>query len=449
MGIINLKSVQLELREYGLFYIGIAMHLFGGILGNIAILASSGYAFYYFSTKKEINIYKVFLLLYPSICMGENSYLENSVSINVGIYKFLKNVLFIGPIALSTKLALGLALPVRFLLYLKASNFSFPKAIWFLLVFTTLYNLLLSFFAGTSNGSGLTVGLRIVLILGVLILPQLVSSKEKFSRQFDKIFVVSALSLAFGVMNGHWLFITYGFLPYLWLRYKSLSFRLILVLTVANSFLFGIGTTITIALIFLCSLLFLILSKINFINIKNIYSIGAFLVVLPVVITVYVVSIPFESIYFDFSSISGYIKFKLIGDRKPIWDATYSLILSNNFFSAPAGNALIVYFDYITTWKEWEEGSHNIFLEIGRQVSCFAMLISVYFLPKTLYSGYKNLENKNDLFRILSFTSIYIMFGISGQSLVYDGVGFMFWLLVGQFGLLKFGLNENIAHFSS
>jgi hypothetical protein len=33
--------------------------------------------------------------------------------------------------------------------------------------------------------------------------------------------------------------------------------------------------------------------------------------------------------------------------------------------------------------------------------------------------------------------SIYIMFGLSGQSLVYDGVGFMFWIIIAQYTKIK------------
>ena len=445
----NLKKIQTELRKYGVFYFLIFIHLLGGLIADFAIIVSSVYAFYYFCLKKEIDLYVVFLLLFTSICMGQNSYIENVSNINVGIYDLFKNILFIGPIALSTNLALALAVPVRILLNLKRNKTYCFISIWYLALFLAVISLFSAFFSGLENKSGLTVGFRIVLTMGVLFLPQLVSSKEKFIKQFDKIFILSAISLGFGLMNAHWLFITFGFLPYLWFRFKSFRLKVIIALSLVNSFFIGAGSTLTVLFIFVCSSIFLLFAKFNIFNKKNSKYFALIFVLIPIVITVYVVSIPFETINYDLTTFSGYVKFKIIGDRKPIWDASYSQIFSQNFFIPPAGSSLDVYLDYINTWKNWEEGSHNIFLEIGRQVSGFCMFLFAFLLPKTLYSGYKNLSNQNELFLMLCFTSIYIMFGLSGQSIVYDGVGFLYWLLIAQFSKINSRDNENITYISS
>jgi hypothetical protein len=157
----------------------------------------------------------------------------------------------------------------------------------------------------------------------------------------------------------------------------------------------------------------------------------------------YILYVPFESYDFDFSSFWGYFNFKLIGDRKPIWDASLNQILSAHFLIPHAGSSLEVYFDYIKSWVLWEEGSHNIFLEIGRQVSGLAMVFFIIVIPVIVLKQLRSAESRQEMIIVLSFTSIYITFGISGQSIVYDGVGFLYWLMISQF------IRQNRSSFES
>ncbi|WP_433833720.1 O-antigen ligase family protein [Flavobacterium anhuiense] len=439
-----MREIQADLKKYGMLYVLIFLHLFGGVIADFAIIVSSFYAFFYFSLKKEIDLYVVFLLLYTNICMGQNSDAENVSNINVGIYALFKNVLIIGPIALSTKFAFALAVPVRALLNFAKTKPYWLVGIWFLTVLFSIIGLFISFFSGAENKAGLTVGFRIVLTMGVVLLPQLVSSKERFLKQFDKIFILSAVSLSLGLMNAHWLFITFGFLPYLWFRFKSFPLKFVLLLCLGRT-LIGLETTITIVAMIVLSFIFLIFAKVDIFNKKKLKYLGPLFILIPILITIYVVRMPVDKLGYDFTSVMGYVKFKLIGDRKPIWDASFLQISSQNFFIAPAGSSLEVYFDYIDKWTEWSEGSHNIFLEIGRQTSYFSMLFYAGLIYKTMYYAYKNLTDKVDCYILLSFTSIYLAFGLSGQHIVYDGVGFMFWLFIAQFSKIKIRKNENIT----
>ena len=443
-----MNEILADLKKYGVLYFLIILHLFGGIIANVAIILSSCYAFYYFCFRKEVDLYVVFLLLFTGICMGQNSESENVSNINVGIYALFKNVLIIGPIALSTKFAFALATPVRALLNLGKTKSYWLLGLWYLVILFSIIGLFLSFFSGQENKAGLTVGFRIALTVGVVLIPQLVSSKKEFLKQFDKIFILSAVSLSLGLMNAHWLFITFAFLPYLWYRFKSIAVRAVILLCLGRIFV-GLEATITIIAMIVLSFLFLLLAKFKIFNQKNLTFLGLFFIILPVLITIYVVMMPIDKIGYDFTSITGYIKFKLIGDRKPIWDASFLQISTENFFIAPSGSSLEVYFDYIDKWTEWPEGSHNIFLEIGRQIGAFSMLFFTFLISKTLYTSYKLLSNNLDCFIILSFTSIYLAFGLSGQHIVYDGVGFMYWLLIAQFAQFNPKENENITYNSS
>lgn len=443
-----MKDLQADLKKYGGLYFLILLHLCGGIIANLAIIISSCYAFFYFCFKKEVDLYVVFLLLYTNICMGQNSDAENISNINVGIYAFFKNVLIIGPIALSTKFAFALAVPVRALLNFAKTKPYWLFGVWSLTVLFSIIGLFLSFFSGAENKAGLTVGFRIALTMGVVLLPQLVSSKEEFLRQFDKIFILSAVSLSLGLMNAHWLFITFGFLPYLWFRFKSFPLKIVILLCLGRT-LIGLETTITIIAMIVISFIFLIFTKVNIFTKKKLKYVGPFFILIPVFITIYVVLMPVDKIGYDFTSIMGYVKFKLIGDRKPIWDASFLQINNQNFFVAPAGSSLEVYFDYIDKWTEWSEGSHNIFLEIGRQTNGFSMFFFTGLIFKIMYSAYKNLSDKIDCYILLSFTSVYLAFGLSGQHIVYDGVGFMFWLFIAQLSKFKIRKNENITYLGS
>lgn len=443
-----MRQILADLKKYWFLYFLILLHLLGGIIANVAIIVSSCYAFYYFCFRKEVDLYVVFLLLYTNICMGQNSEAENVSNINVGVYTLFKNVLIIGPIALSTKFAFALATPVRALLNLEKTKSFWVLMLWYLAVLFSIIGLFVSFASGQENKAGLTVGFRIALTMGIVLVPQLISSKEEFLRQFDKIFIFSAVSLSLGLMNAHWLFITFGFLPYLWFRFKSVPLKTVILLCLARIFV-GLETTITIVSMILISFMFLLLAKFKILNQKNLKNLGLLFILLPILITVYVVLMPIDKIGYDFTSITGYVKFKLIGDRKPIWDASFLQMTNQNFFIAPSGSSLEVYFDYIDKWTEWAEGSHNIFLEIGRQAGRFCMYFFTFLIFKTLYSAYKSLSNKTECFIILSFTSIYLAFGLSGQHIVYDGVGFMYWLLIAQFAKFNFKENENITYLSS
>jgi hypothetical protein len=439
-----LSKLQVDSKKYGFFFFLILLHLIGGSVANAAIIVSSCYSFFYFSFKKELDLYVVFLLLFTNICMGQNSEAENVSNINIGVYNNFLNVLIIGPLALSTKFAFALAVPVRVLMNITKAKSYFSLLLWFFIIFTSLVGLFLSFSSGVENKAGLTVGFRIALTMGVVLLPAMVCDRKEFLKQLDKILITSLIALALGLMNAHWLFITYGFLPYLWFRYKSI-FAKVLVFMCFGRLLIGVEASITIVGTLLVSIAFGLLIRLKILGNKSLRYFGLLLVLLPILITIYVLSLPVDKIGYSLESLWGYIEFKLIGDRKPIWDASYLQIISQNFFIAPAGSSLEVYFDYIMQWRDWPEGSHNIFLEIGRQISAFAMITFTCLIVNTLFKAFRNLSNEVDSRIILCFAAVYLAFGLSGQHIVYDGVGFMFWLLVSQLTIINNENNEDIT----
>ena len=75
----KVKQLKNYSKYFGLIILIIA-HFFGESLANLAIVVSSIYAFYYFIFKKEVDLFVLFLLLFPSICLGEINQDTNSLT---------------------------------------------------------------------------------------------------------------------------------------------------------------------------------------------------------------------------------------------------------------------------------------------------------------------------------------------------------------------------------
>jgi hypothetical protein len=431
---ILIRDIFLDLKKYGIFYFLILLHFVGGSVTNMVVILSSLYSFFYFSTRKSIDLYTIFLLLFTNIALGNGA---DEFSSNVSFISFFNNVVIIGPLAVSVKLFLVFSIPFRLYLLNKNLKINFYFIAWCFIVLFSFLGLIYSYVYGAENKSGLTVGFRISLLFGVFFINFSNIDKIDFYNKLNKIFKFSLIIMSLGIVTGHWVFIMVGFIPFAWINLKSYFFKLLILFNLSKV-IFDFQTTITIAAIFFVSIILYLFFKLKLLNRHNIKLAVSALITLPVLITVYVLSLPIDENGYDFSTIQGYIYFKIFGDRKPIWDASLNVIKSHNFFLTPAGSKLDVYFDYVKKWKEWEEGSHNIFLEIGRQVSFFGMIILSIIIIKGLYRISKNLIYKIDYYFIFSILSIYVTFGLSGQSIIYDGVGFIFCLFIVIFSQIKY-----------
>ena len=283
------------------------------------------------------------------------------------------------------------------------------------------------------NPSGLTVGIRIVLSVGCLFVPLFVTEIELL-KSIKRIFNSSILLLLLGVLSGHWIFVLAGFIPFLflmirisWVLFTSLS-TLILLLS---------GSSFTIQLTILVSFLLLLFSKYNFLSLrKNIFT-SLFIGLIPLLITITTLNIKSDNYSRDSSG--NYIEklgFKFFDDRKPLWDATFEQIVSTNFWIAPAGRPTPID-GYWNKEDEWTAGAHNIFLEIPRQIGNFGGLIILGILIYHISKIGLNNFNYASKYLYISFISVFVVYGLVGNSLVYDGVGFLYWLLIGQFYHLK------------
>lgn len=442
MNLIDLFTKQKV--SYVLTYCLLILHFIGGNIANLSILITSLWIFYYIIFVRNLDLYLIFLLLIPTIVFSEQNSLD-SFSNNITLFSGFKNVWIIGPFALSSAFMMVLAVPFRCIIELRKTTPKFLTILWLINILMAFGGLIIALFLKTENPSGLTVGFRIALTIGTLLITKTVTDKKTFFESFDKIILVSFLLLILGLLSAHWVFIVFGFIPYFWHRIKPKIFSLVPLVFSFNIF-YNLNNTITIlGILFVSILSYCIInwSKIMrklLLNRKFILLI----ITIPIVITIFTLSLKKSGVY-DTSTIKGYAEFKLLGDRKPIWDASWDDIWSSPFFIKPAGGKLIVYFDFLNEWQEWTPGSHNIFLEIGRQISAFSMISFIIIILVSLYRLGKYIESKNDLIVFYCFLSVYLVFGLTGQSLIYNGVGALFWLLLGQFYQVLFYNDQKLS----
>jgi hypothetical protein len=426
-----LTRVVRHMQSYGAAYVLVALH-FAGSISTVAIAVSCAWLAVHFVRRRNVDLYLVFVLLTPSIVFVSNDPDAQGLSGASALFDHFNSVVLFGPLALSTRLVLSLMLPVRVLLRYKQVRFRWLTVAWHVAVVLAAIGLVYSVMAGNKNPSGLTVGFRIALSIGAVLVPPCVPDQDEFMAGMDKILAFSMLVLVAGLTNGQWLFIAFGLIPYSWMRFKPRILALVplafaaRILALQSSTLTGLG-------IILSSLTSLILIGSN--RVTNLLLRRKVIMIaglaLPILLTVYVLSLP-PTDRFDLTSLQGYAQFKLLGDRKPVWDASFAQIIHSSPLVVPAGNVMDVYIGFLDQSVEWTSGSHNIFLEIGRQIGALGMILLSVVMIVMLYRTGKRMRTTQQLVLFYCFLSIYVVFGVTGNSLVYDGVGAMYWLLVGQ-----------------
>jgi hypothetical protein len=345
------------------------------------------------------------------------------------VYSQFNDVIYLGPIALSTRLVISIAIVVRLFLQHFRIIFSYMGLSWIIVLVLSVVGLILSIAKGIINEGGITMGFRIAMTMGMLLLPSIVKGLQEFYDDLRKIVFVSYLLLCVGLMNGQWFFVTFGLVPVLLCFRISIRYAFLpIILLLSNQY--WNYWTITAVGILVLSFAFYFINRSTAIVFRNRY-LYLFLVLFPLLFTLWVLNAP-SADSFELSSVLDYTKFKLYGDRKPIWDEVWILIV-NYPFVLPAGQIFEVYFSFLNSSINWPGGAHNVFLEFGRQLGGLCMVLLSAILLKKLMSYKPNLSSLIDRTTLSSFMSIYFIFSITGNSLIYDGVGSLYWLLFGQF----------------
>ncbi len=414
------------INKYGIPLFLIILHFCGDFINYVAIICSSIYLAIYYLSKSKVDLYKIFLLLVPSIIFKDKLEFSDADLIFSSNLPKIYNTIIIGPLALSSRFIFSLSVPIKLLLTFNKNKDRLLVLLWFFSVALSIIGLYYSYFSNSENSSGLTVGFRIALSLGIVLSPLVVEVKS-FYKELNYILLTSLCLLFLNLITNHWYFVILGFLPYLGYCNKKLI-PLILYIFVSILFTSIFKLTIMLALVF--SIIFSLLVFFNIGAVKK-KIMKILIIIFPLLLTIIVLCIQSNG-YYDLSTIEGFAYFKLLGDRKPIWDASFNQIIHSSFFIGEAGNVLSVYFDFNNTLVDWSAGSHNIFLEIGRQLGVINFIILTILLFVKLFKTSFIIESKQEYLLFFGFISVYLSIGLTGQAIIYDGVGAMFWLIFSQ-----------------
>lgn len=441
-----------KIGRYKLEIILIFLQLCGPYVGVLGLILACFYSFYVISFKTRIDILQIFLLLIPAIVF--RSILAGEVSNDGSVENFiwyklniptLINSHIIGPINVSVKLAMSFGVLVRLILTIKKQKHFFLFFIWLICLLISMYGLYLSRSIGLESSSGLTVGLRTVLSIGAILIPLTISSNHNLIFDIIIITKISILIFLFGFMTNHWFFIFPCLLPFLYSSHtnkmwKFLSVLVSLMLLIMNySFTLKITVLLSWLLIYINDNKFLFKKLYNYKFSKIIFFVSPFLIIFYAIKDTSLFSLTNDD------GLVNYFQFKFFADRGALWFYTTNLILSSDFWVVPAGRDILVsgstYGDVL-----WGAGAHNIYLEMARQLGLFVTILLTVIMSFTIIKIIKFTNKKNNLGKLgLVFAGVYLVFGMTGNSLIYDGVGFFFWLICG----LIYKIHEDFTSISS
>jgi len=426
-----------KLIKYRLEFIFIILQVIEPF-GTIGLLLSSLYIFYSIAFKSKLDLISIFILFIPSIALGTSSVsreLGNEVQVAakwIKIYlPYIKSIFIIGPIAVSVPFLAALAVPVRMLIFYRNNTNRLLTGIWILVLIISIIGTYLAVTSGKVSAGGLTVGFRIALSVGAVLLPLSVNRKD-LENQLLVIIKISLVLFLLGFLNGIWKFVAVCFPAYLIFQKEKKIWSMVGVISLLIILFFDFSFTITLtAGVSFLFLLFFNYKK-NTTTFFNLAILRYLLFLFPVWFMFLVVfgnmSLDSDSGIFSARFIS-----KIFEDRAPLWMYTLELIYGSNFFLVPAARDVIVY-DYSKIGEDaWGVGAHNIYLETARHLGVFAtLLISLiigYILLNSLKISRYNMKMSKF---ILPLFVTYIVWGLTGNALMYDGSGFLYWLIVGQ-----------------
>jgi hypothetical protein len=417
----------------------------GGVIADISIIIAFCFSFLYFCFSREVDIVLIFLMLTPSIVLrnippengtflffGKSNY-HDYTWLQIALPK-LKDVFIVGPFALSAKLGFALAVPIRLICFFNKTRYPNSLILWFLVLIISIGGLWLSVYKGIKSESGITVGLRIALSLGTLFLPSCISDMAKFNKSLLRILMISIILFILGLLTEHWLFVVSGLLPFIFLYSHRIFVKLLVI--ISSIILLVMDFTFTFKGIVVLSIFFYILIEWKlFISIFKLRIIKYFILIIPILLTLMIV---FSDQFLEYNGDGKFkreLSEKINSDRKILWQASFAQI-STSFPLIVAGGRPIPVQNF-QGHNTWDPGAHNIYLEISRQLGVLTFFIVLFSVLNVMMNVWSVIEGKKELILFSGLLSVYLVFGFTGNSIIYDGVGFLFWFVVGQYCRLK------------
>jgi hypothetical protein len=337
-------------------------------------------------------------------------------------------------VALSGKLGLALAVPIRMVYFYKKTDYPIFFILWFLVLIIAITGLSAAVFKGISNESGITVGLRIALSMGTMFLPLFITNKDEFDKSLLKILEISIILFLAGLLNEHWLFVVAGLFPYVFICTKSILIKALAL--VSSLIILVMDYTFTFKGILMLSIFFYFIIDLKLFH--SIFKSGIVKLSVLSFALILTLIIVYSDQFLEYTGKSEFKKQlseKINSDRKILWKASYAQICSSFPLVVAGGRPIPV--NNFQGRDKWDPGAHNIYLEISRQLGVLAFLILFFSFLNILYNLWSKIDEKNDLILLTGLVSVFLVFGFTGNSLVYDGVGFLFWLIIGQLARLR------------
>lgn len=129
---------------------------------------------------------------------------------------------------------------------------------------------------------------------------------------------------------------------------------------------------------------------------------------------------------------------KLLDDRAIVWTNTINLIIEPPYIFVPAGRTF--FYEHIVRGKEeWTVGSHNLYLEIFRQLGFFTGTVIIFIMMYAM-KGVVGLLRLNLLgiekVIVSALIGIFVAYGSTLHTLINEGLGFVFWSLIGIYQII-------------
>ena len=441
----NSRFIYVVNKYYLLAIVLVVGQIVGGVISDVSVIITFFWSLIYFSIKKEIDLVLIFLLLLPSIVLRNSSSDQNFFIffgesdygkitwLTVALPRF-NNVYALGPVVLSGKLGFAMAVPIRLIIYLKKTKYPISFILIFIVLAISIIGLIMSVKYGISSQSGITIGLRMALSMGVLFLPLSLGGKAIFKKSLTDILAMTSILFLLGFLTEHWFFIFAGLLPFALISTRNLFIKSTVLLC---SFILLVSDfTFTLKGIVMSSIIFFFIIEWglywSFFKYRLVkYSI----LILPVLLTLLVV---FSDQLISSESDNKFkqqLSAKLNNDRQVLWKASFALISNSSPLIVPGGRPIPV--KNFQGRNSWDPGAHNIFLEIPRQLGVLSFIILFAGFIQILVNIWIKVEDKDDLVLFTGLLSVFLVYGFTGNSLVYDGVGFFYWLIIGQYARLN------------
>jgi hypothetical protein len=382
------------------------------------LLVISTFILYEQIIKKKDDLFKIFLVLLPSL----SPLVVNNIKLDSVIFFFTT----IDPPLIAS----------FFFLYRNCLIINFKKISLFFLLYSILLlyafaHLIIIYLNGQDSNMGLTYNFRAVLYM-CAIFTIYNNDFSHFKKQILNIVILSLIILNIQVfinqpgdnkIVGHLIFLTMAFLAFI-IYYKI---SLLNILIYLPSLFFIKNQTITLITIFVVSHLLIFLSKFRVVfNKFNLIFLINFQVI-------FLISFFFLEFFYENYSGDNYFYYKFLFDRLPLYIASLEQINYFNFRLEP----LIITAENGLSSVIWDSGSHNYFLNAAAALGLIPaglLLIIINLFLIRLYDKIKNNLHITDNLPKLFFITLIASFAVfSATGNAYSGVvGLLLFLLFGS-----------------